>query len=46
MFYKIMKKCPKCKSTNIELQIGGFTGMYQCKDCGYIGSLVIEEDED
>ena len=40
-----MKKCPMCKSTNLELYIGGHSGMYRCRDCGYIGSLVIEEDD-
>ena len=40
-----MKKCPICKSINLESQIGGLTGMYRCDDCGYIGVLVIEEDD-
>jgi len=37
-------KCPHCKSHNITLDTGGQTGKYICKDCGYIGGLVIEED--
>nr|MCK4929829.1 TFIIB-type zinc ribbon-containing protein [Nanoarchaeota archaeon] len=36
-------KCPHCKSTNVTLDTGGQTGKYICKDCGYIGSLIIEK---
>lgn len=39
-------KCPKCKSANITLYMGGQFGKYQCKKCGYVGSLVLEEYED
>ena len=39
-----IKKCPICDSTNIILDVGGITGKYKCKDCGYTGVLVIEED--
>jgi len=39
-----IKKCPKCKSKNIWLDTGGITGKYKCKDCGYVGSLIISED--
>lgn len=39
-----MKICPKCKSKNIMLNLGGQTGKYECKNCGYIGSLIIEKD--
>ncbi|MFH1376152.1 MAG: hypothetical protein ABIH25_00795 [Candidatus Woesearchaeota archaeon] len=38
------KKCPICKSTNITLYMGGQFGKYQCKDCDYIGTIIIEED--
>jgi transposase-like protein len=40
-----MKICPKCKSSNITLFIGGQTGQYKCKDCGYVGVLVIEKND-
>lgn len=40
-----MKICPKCKSKNITLYRGGITGQYVCKDCGYIGELIIEIDD-
>ncbi len=40
-----MKTCPKCKSNNITLWMGGNLGIiYWCKDCGYRGVAVIEED--
>jgi len=35
--------CPVCNSINVTYYLGGQIGyMYQCKDCGYIGALVIE----
>ncbi len=43
-----MKKilvCPVCKSTNVELDTGGYTGKYYCKDCGYVGSFILEMTE-
>lgn len=36
--------CPVCNSNNVTYYLGGQIGyMYQCKDCGYIGALVIEK---
>ncbi len=36
--------CPVCNSRNVTYYIGGELGyQYRCKDCGYIGALVIEE---
>lgn len=40
-----MKICPKCKSSNITLDMGGYSGKYICKDCGYVGALVLEKDD-
>ncbi len=37
--------CPVCKSTEIDLDAGGYTGKYYCKNCGYIGSYVLEMTE-
>ncbi len=37
--------CPVCKSTEIELDSGGYTGKYYCKKCGYVGSFILEMDE-
>lgn len=38
-------KCPYCKSENVGLYMGFQFGKYECGKCGYIGPLVIEEDE-
>ncbi|MCD6493971.1 MAG: TFIIB-type zinc ribbon-containing protein [Archaeoglobaceae archaeon] len=38
--------CPVCKSTEIEFDAGGYTGKYFCKNCGYVGSFVIEMTEE
>ena len=36
--------CPECKSTHVMYYLGAHIGyMYQCKDCGYVGSFVIEK---
>ncbi len=43
-----MKKiivCPVCYSTDITLDTGGITGKYMCKNCGYVGSVVLELTE-
>ena len=40
-----MKRCPKCKSNEIVPEIGFSTGHYRCKKCGYLGSLIIEDDD-
>lgn len=37
--------CPVCKSTDVEFDIGGVSGKYYCKSCGYIGSYVLEMTE-
>ncbi len=39
-----MKKCPKCKSKNITLHMAGMSGKYKCKDCFYVGPLILEEE--
>jgi transcription initiation factor TFIIIB Brf1 subunit/transcription initiation factor TFIIB len=38
--------CPVCNSTEIELDAGGYTGKYYCKKCGYVGSFILEVDEE
>lgn len=36
--------CPVCGSSNVTYHLGGQIGyMYQCKDCGYVGALIIEK---
>ncbi|HVN65806.1 MAG TPA: hypothetical protein VMT31_04215 [Methanomicrobiales archaeon] len=39
--------CPRCGSTGIFLETGGYTGtIYRCKKCGYRGAFILEiEDE-
>jgi transcription initiation factor TFIIIB Brf1 subunit/transcription initiation factor TFIIB len=38
--------CPVCKSKDIELDSGGYTGKYYCKKCGYVGSYILEMRKD
>jgi len=38
-----MKKCPVCKSSDITLYMGGQFGNYQCKKCGYVGNLIVDD---
>ncbi len=36
--------CPECNSTNVAYYMGGELGyQYRCKDCGYIGPLILEK---
>ncbi|MCQ4153145.1 MAG: TFIIB-type zinc ribbon-containing protein [Archaeoglobi archaeon] len=37
--------CPMCYSKNVELDSGGVSGKYFCKDCGYVGSFILEMSE-
>jgi transcription initiation factor TFIIIB Brf1 subunit/transcription initiation factor TFIIB len=39
-----IQACPVCHSKRIKLYAGGQTGQYECEDCGYVGSLIIEQD--
>ena len=42
---KSRKRCPKCGSVDVTLYMGAKLGiLYQCKNCGYRGPLVVEED--
>ncbi|HIG93839.1 MAG: hypothetical protein QT02_C0004G0028 [archaeon GW2011_AR9] len=36
-------RCPSCKSTKVTLYMGGQFGKYICKNCGYVGNLILEE---
>ena len=40
-----MKRCPSCKSSDVTLQIGFEIGNYQCKNCGYVGSLILDDSK-
>ncbi len=42
-----IKICPMCGSTHIHYLAGMMTGeVFKCEDCGYIGSLIVEIDEE
>ncbi len=41
-----LEVCPVCGSSDLYYETGGYTGQkYHCKNCGYIGPLVVEADE-
>ena len=37
--------CPVCGSSNVEWLLPQTWSVWHCKDCGYIGSLIIEDGE-
>jgi len=37
--------CPICKSKNVVLDGGGYTGKYRCLNCGYVGAFILEMTE-
>jgi len=39
-----LRRCPRCRSTRIFYDAGIITGMYNCKKCGLISPMVLEED--
>lgn len=40
------KRCPECSSSDLYADLGGYTGQkYHCKECGYVGPVVVEGDE-
>jgi len=42
---KIQEICPVCGSADLYLEAGGYTGkLYHCKNCGYVGALIVEAD--
>jgi len=44
---KSVKRCPQCGSSDIIYENALVTGYkYHCKNCDYIGALVLEEDYD
>ncbi len=37
--------CPRCGSPRLYLEAGAMMGqIYHCKECDYVGSLVIERE--
>jgi len=44
---KTTKVCPICGSAKLYYEVGGKIGfVYHCKNCGYIGSFIIEANEE
>ena len=44
---KMIEVCPVCGSSELYYEVGGYVGkVYHCKDCNYIGALVIEADSE
>lgn len=38
--------CPVCGSSELYYETGGSVGkVYHCKDCNYIGPLIVEADD-
>lgn len=44
---RMVEVCPVCGSSELYYETGGYIGkVYHCKDCNYIGALVVEADEE
>ncbi len=44
---KIREVCPVCGSADLYYEAGGYTGKtYHCKNCDYMGALIVEADEE
>ena len=44
---KMLEVCPICGSTDLYYEAGGYTGkIYHCKNCEYVGALIVEADEE
>jgi hypothetical protein len=44
---KIVEVCPVCGSADLYYEAGGYTGkIYHCKNCDYMGALIVEADEE
>ena len=44
---KILEVCPVCGSADLYYEAGGYTGkIYHCKNCDYMGALIVEADEE
>jgi len=44
---KTTKVCPICGSAKLYYEVGGKIGfVYHCKNCGYIGSFIVDANEE
>lgn len=42
---KRIRTCPMCGGSDLYYESGMVTGQkYHCKDCGYVGSFVVERE--
>jgi len=41
----MVKFCPKCGSENIDWVLPQTWSKYECKNCGYIGALIIDDEK-
>ncbi|HDN50948.1 MAG TPA: hypothetical protein ENG06_04145 [Thermoplasmatales archaeon] len=41
----MVKYCPRCGSSNIEWIIPQDWSRWRCRECGYIGALIVEDGE-
>ncbi|MCL5681051.1 MAG: hypothetical protein M1515_03265 [Candidatus Thermoplasmatota archaeon] len=40
------KVCPQCGSENMDFETGFITGKYRCGNCGYVGSIIFEFNDE
>ena len=45
MTHKGTKFCPNCGSPNVGWVLPQTWSKWQCKDCGYVGVLIIEDEK-
>ena len=39
----MVKFCPRCGSTNIDWVLPQTWSKYECKDCGFVTSFIVED---
>ena len=42
MMVNRIKLCPNCGKAGLEMYAGWQTGNYICRNCGYLGPIVLE----
>ena len=44
---KTLEVCPVCGSSDLYYEAGGYIGkIYHCKNCDYVGALIVEAGEE
>ena len=44
---KTLEVCPVCGNSDLYYEAGGYIGkIYHCKNCDYVGALIVEADEE